>query len=82
MDASERVGDRRYPPAMAELIRVYERTRLYEEVWARPVRTVARGYGVSDVALAKICKRLQVPLPGRGYWASSEEKRARRRVPL
>ena len=67
---------------MAEPIRVYERERLYEQVWARSVRTVAKDYGVSGVALAKVCKRLQVPLPGRGYWASSEEKRARRRVPL
>ena len=82
VDHRRRVGVRRYPPAMAEPIRVYERERLYEQVWARPVRTVAKDYGVSGVALAKVCKRLRVPLPGRGYWASSEEKRARRRVPL
>lgn len=47
----------------------YEREKLYEEVWAEPVRTVAARYGVSDVALAKTCRRLDVPLPGRGYWA-------------
>jgi len=38
-------------------------------VWAEPVRTVAARYNVSDVALAKICRTLGVPLPGRGYWA-------------
>ena len=30
---------------------------------------VAKKYGVSDVALAKTCKKLNVPVPGRGYWA-------------
>src|SRR6185436_20802721 len=39
------------------------------EVWKEPVRTVARRYGVSDVALRKICIKLNVPLPGRGHWA-------------
>lgn len=46
-----------------------ERASLYEMVWAEPVRTVAARYNVSDVALAKICRALDVPLPGRGYWA-------------
>ncbi len=48
---------------------VYKRANLYEEVWREPVRTVAKNYGISDVALAKICRKLEVPLPGRGYWA-------------
>jgi hypothetical protein len=30
---------------------------------------LARDFGISDVALAKICKKLDVPIPGRGYWA-------------
>lgn len=45
------------------------RVSLYEMVWAEPVRTVAARYDISDVALAKICRTLGVPLPGRGYWA-------------
>lgn len=52
--------------------RVYDRDVLYREVWADPVRTVAARYGVSDVALAKTCRRLQVPLPGRGYWSKQK----------
>jgi hypothetical protein len=47
----------------------YDREVLYEQVWAEPVRDLAKRYGVSDVALAKACRRLSVPLPGRGYWA-------------
>ena len=48
---------------------VYEREKLYEEVWAEPVKLVAERYGVSDVALAKTCRKMAIPLPGRGYWA-------------
>jgi len=47
----------------------YERAKLYEEVWAEPVVKVAKQYGISDVALRKICKKLAVPLPPLGYWA-------------
>ncbi len=28
--------------------------------------------GVSDVALAKLCRRAAIPLPGRGYWQRTE----------
>jgi len=33
------------------------------------MRTLSKRYGLSDVGLAKICKRLGVPVPERGYWA-------------
>lgn len=60
----------------------YRRDELYEQVWAEPVREVAKRYGVSDVALAKTCRRLSVPLPGRGYWAKKRAGRAPKRPPL
>jgi len=44
---------------------IYEREKLYQEVWEEPVLVVAKRYGVSDVALAKACRRLAVPLPPR-----------------
>ncbi len=47
---------------------VYRRQELYERVWSQPVAKIAPSYGIS-VALAKICRKLKVPLPGRGYWA-------------
>ncbi len=47
----------------------YDREKLYEEVWAEPLRAVAPRYGVSDVMLGKVCRELLIPLPGRGYWA-------------
>ena len=46
----------------------YDRNELYEKVWTTPMQALAKEYGVSDVALAKTCKKLHVPVPGRGYW--------------
>ena len=45
------------------------REQLYQQVWSTPCSKLAAGYGISDVALAKICKKLNVPRPGLGYWA-------------
>ncbi len=33
--------------------RTYEREKLYKEVWAEPMTTVSKRYGISDVALRK-----------------------------
>ena len=46
----------------------FERQQLFDEVWATPVAKLAKGYGLSDVGLRKICVALDVPLPPRGYW--------------
>lgn len=45
------------------------RADLYELVWSKPMTDLARDFGISDVALAKRCRRLGIPVPGRGYWA-------------
>lgn len=50
-------------------VRIYEREKLYKEVWAEPMIKVAQRYNVSDVALKKTCKKLNIPVPGRGYWS-------------
>jgi hypothetical protein len=47
----------------------FERQRLFDQVWATPVKTLAKEHGLSDVGLRKICIALDVPLPPRGYWA-------------
>jgi hypothetical protein len=39
----------------------YNRQRLYEEVWSEPTMAVAKKYGLSDFALGKICKKLNIP---------------------
>jgi hypothetical protein len=50
----------------------WNRDELYSEVWATPMKTLAKKYGISDVGLAKTCLKLAIPLPGRGYWAKKE----------
>ncbi len=45
----------------------YDREKLYKEVWDQPTRAVAERYGISDVALMKVCRQLQIPKPPRGY---------------
>jgi hypothetical protein len=52
--------------------RFWNREELYEKVWTTPMRTIAQSYGISDVGLAKVCRKLKIPLPGRGYWARKE----------
>lgn len=45
------------------------RTELYEMVWAKPITRLAKEFGLSDVGFAKICRKHNIPLPERGYWA-------------
>lgn len=47
----------------------FDREKLYEEVWQRPVIEVAIDYSVSGVYLGRVCRTLRVPVPPRGYWA-------------
>lgn len=58
------------------------REQLYESVWTRPTTHLAREFGISDVALAKICKKLDVPKPPPGYWRAVEFGRRPAKPPL
>jgi hypothetical protein len=44
------------------------REELYERVWQKPIREVAVELGISDVGLAKACRRNGIPLPHQGHW--------------
>jgi ankyrin repeat protein len=69
------------PPA--HLLAQYNRAELYEKVWSEPMRMLAQQYGVSDVYLARVCRLLRIPLPGRGYWAKKTAGRpTKKRPPL
>ena len=63
------------PLVSASLAALYNREELYEKVWKTPVRILAREYGVSDVAIAKTCRKLHIPLPGIGYWSKKAAHR-------
>lgn len=58
------------------------REELYRRVWEQPMRALAQEFGVSDVALAKTCRKVKVPVPGRGYWARKVAGKPVRTVPL
>ena len=45
------------------------RHHLYEQVWAKPMTQLSKEFDLSDVGLAKICRKHGIPLPERGHWA-------------
>ena len=47
----------------------FSRQELFDLVWSEPTRTIAKRLGISDVGLAKACRRADLLLPPRGYWA-------------
>jgi hypothetical protein len=58
------------------------RAELYEKVWTTPVRTIAKEFGMSDVGLAKICRKHGIPIPPLGYWRKTETGHKVVRPPL
>jgi hypothetical protein len=59
-----------------------KRSELYERVWATPMTQLAAEFGISDVGLAKACRRHAVPAPPRGYWAKLKAGQKPPRTPL
>ena len=45
------------------------RKGLYDLVWSKPRTELAKQFGISDVAVGKLCRQLNVPAPPPGYWA-------------
>jgi hypothetical protein len=58
------------------------REELYQKVWTLPLRKLAPEFGISDVGLAKLCKRHSIPLPGLGYWTRVQFGKNPKRIPL
>ena len=42
-------------------------------VWTKPTRLLAMEYGVSDVAIAKRCRKAGIAKPARGFWRNVEK---------
>ncbi len=61
---------------------VYDRETLYSEVWEEPVTEVAKHYHVTDVAIHKVCKSLDIPTPPLGYWAKLRAGKPVTRTPM
>ncbi|MBY0355337.1 MAG: hypothetical protein K2Q12_06350 [Rickettsiales bacterium] len=47
----------------------FQRDQLNDEIWSVPILQLAKQYGLSDLGLAKICTKMKIPRPPRGYWA-------------
>lgn len=60
----------------------FRRQALHDLVWSEPLASLAPRFGMSDVALAKICKRHDIPIPGRGHWAKLKAGKPSPQFPL
>jgi hypothetical protein len=58
------------------------RRELYDLVWSEPLRHLAPRLGLSDVGLAKLCDRLEIPRPAMGYWVAQLHGRGSNRPEL
>lgn len=60
----------------------FSREELFALVWSKPTTELVTELGISDVAIAKLCARLKVPKPPRGYWAKVAAGQRPRQTPL
>lgn len=64
------------------LERKMKRSELYAKVWSMPMTKLAAELSISDVGLAKACRRHAVPAPPRGYWAKLRSGQKPDQTPL
>lgn len=70
------------PCQAAQSSTAWNRVELYDEVWGHPLVKLSQKYGISDVRLGKVCRKLKIPHPGRGYWAKRAVGHTVEQVPL
>jgi hypothetical protein len=61
---------------------VLTRLQLYSELWSMPMSQLAKTFHLSDVGLAKICRKHFIPFPPRGYWAKKRHGKRVHQAPL
>ena len=47
-----------------------QREELYRKVWEKPISEAAKEERIADATLRNRCKKLEVPIPDRGYWTN------------
>lgn len=57
------------PTATTTAVMQFTRQELYDAMWSKSCQKLAADLEISDVGLAKICKRMGIPRPSLGYWA-------------
>jgi len=58
------------------------REDLYTLVWSEPMLKVAARFNVSSSYMARVCSRMNVPRPERGYWAKLAVGKMQMQIPL
>lgn len=58
------------------------REELYRMVWAEPMTSVCKKYGLSDNGLRKHCKAMNIPTPPAGYWSRLQNGKNPEIIPL
>lgn len=60
----------------------FTRAEFYELVWSKPMTHLAKEFGLSDVALHKVCRKHDIPNPPLGWWAKKAAGKKVERIPL
>jgi hypothetical protein len=58
------------------------RSQIYALVWSKPMTHLAKEFDISDVGLAKVCRKHDIPLPGLGHWAKVAAGKKVKTIPL
>lgn len=58
------------------------REEMFDLVWQEPRTTLAKRFGMSDVAIAKHSRKANIPMPPPGYWARKQAGKASPRPAL
>jgi hypothetical protein len=58
------------------------RQELYNMVWAEPMITVCKRFGLTDNGLRKQCKSMDIPTPPVGYWSKLKHGKKTEIIPL
>lgn len=60
----------------------FTRREFYDLVWSKPMIHLAEEFGISDVALHKICRKHNIPNPPLGWWAKKAAGKDVEQIPL
>ena len=66
------VSKRKPPPPRRPKIVWPSAEALEKSIWEKPTSQIAKDLGVSDKAIEKHCKKLDLRKPPRGYWAKKQ----------
>src|SRR6056297_3515837 len=60
----------------------FNRTKLYKELWEKPMTKIAKDYNINVYQLTKVCDKLEIPRPDSGYWSKLRSGHKVKQKPL